>query len=140
VLIALTTVFASKQMGNEALFERLHTHAKLPQYISRLKVAASWLSNSTKVDAKTVAKELGNGIAAIQSCVTAIYIALAYREKTFNELMAFTIKVGGDVDTISAMAGAIWGAMHGVGALPSEALEQLEQCERLRELSRDLVA
>ncbi|MCJ8268752.1 MAG: ADP-ribosylglycohydrolase family protein, partial [Psychrosphaera sp.] len=136
VLIALTTVFAAKQMSNQDLFERLHAHAKLPEYISRLKIAASWLSNSKTVEAKIVAKELGNGIAAIESCVTAIYIALAFRQKTFDELMAFTIKVGGDVDTISAMAGAIWGAMHGVDALPSEKLDQLEQCERLRELAQ----
>jgi poly(ADP-ribose) glycohydrolase ARH3 len=38
---------------------------------------------------------------------------------------------GGDVDTIGAMAGAVWGAARGAASLPSEHLARLEQRRRL---------
>jgi ADP-ribosylglycohydrolase len=36
-----------------------------------------------------------------------------------------------DVDTIGAMAGAVWGAANGARWLPEELLAQLEQAERV---------
>ena len=47
----------------------------------------------------------------------------------------FTIKIGGDVDTIAAMAGGIWGAARGVDELPQEKLAELEDFDRLRNLA-----
>ena len=51
-------------------------------------------------------RRLGNGIQALESCVTALYVALALRERTYEELLAYALALGGDVDTIAAMAGA----------------------------------
>jgi ADP-ribosylglycohydrolase len=85
-----------------------------------------------------VAAELGNGIAAIASCVTSIYVALAFRDRSFHELLDCVTKLGGDVDTIAAMAGAVWGAARGVDALPPTGLERLEQRDRLTELAQAL--
>ncbi len=46
-------------------------------------------------------------------------------------MIAFAAHCGGDVDTISAMAGALWGAANGMAALPREQLDRLEQHERI---------
>jgi poly(ADP-ribose) glycohydrolase ARH3 len=96
------------------------------------------LAEGDKITPKMVAATLGNGMAAIDSCVTAIYIALAFREKCFEELLTFAIKVGGDVDTIAAMAGAIWGADRGHQGLPQARLDHLEDYKRLEKLTYSL--
>ena len=88
------------------------------------------------VSPQEVVSELGNGIAAVDSCVTAVYLALAFRESSFDDLLEFAISLGGDVDTIAAMACAVWGAARGVDELPQARLGQLEKCEYLQVLSR----
>jgi ADP-ribosylglycohydrolase len=46
----------------------------------------------------------------------------------------------GDVDTIGAMAGAIWGARHGERALPADSLLRLEDADRIRRVALALHA
>jgi poly(ADP-ribose) glycohydrolase ARH3 len=81
---------------------------------------------------------LGNGIAAHESAVTALYLALRFREQPFMLLQQFIASCGGDTDTIGAMAGAIWGAANGYSKLPAEPLQKLEQRERLVALAGEL--
>ncbi|GAB4201835.1 MAG: hypothetical protein Tsb002_38520 [Wenzhouxiangellaceae bacterium] len=50
---------------------------------------------------------------AAESCVTAIYFGLHYLDAPFKDLLSSVISIGGDVDTIAAMACAIWGAGNG---------------------------
>ncbi len=66
---------------------------------------------------------LGNGITALTSCPTALYLALRFRDAPFDDLLRFAIGCGGDVDTIAAMAGALWGARRGCEALPEAGIE-----------------
>ncbi len=138
VLIALATALAHHDTDSLGSMQQLSARATSPEFAGKLQIAKAWLESVHSISQQTVASELGNGIAAVQSCVTAVYIALRFRDAPFNELLEFTIKLGGDVDTIAAMAGAIWGAALGVEALPGEKLEKLEQCERLMGLARSL--
>ncbi len=82
---------------------------------SRIEIALEWtgLQDNEHPKAKVVAQKLGNGTAAIDSCVTAIYIAFRCLDKEFSELLDFSRECGGDVDTICSMAGAIYGAANG---------------------------
>ena len=70
--------------------------------------------------------------------MTAVYLSLAFRNSSFDELLEFAISLSGDVDTIAAMACAIWGAARGFDGLPRARLEQLEQCNYLKDLARSL--
>jgi len=72
--------------------------------------------------------------------VTALYLALAFRNRIFDELLEFAVRLHGDVDTIGAMACGIWGAARGLDALPQVRLQQLEQYERLKSLAQSLAA
>jgi len=63
---------------------------------------------------------LGNGVAASVSCVTTLYVALRFHGRPFMEMLEFIIRIGEDVDTIGAMAGALWGAAQGSAGLPAE--------------------
>ena len=68
--------------------------------------------------------------------MTALYIGLALREAPFSGLLSYTRAVGGDTDTIGAMAGAIWGAACGYRQLPEKLLQELEQRQYLERLAR----
>lgn len=138
VLIARATALAYKDTGSQDIIERLCQCAESHHFSSKLHKAREWLQAGKTVAPRTVGAELGNGITAVESCVTAVYLALAFRNKSFKELLEFSILLRGDVDTIAAMAGAIWGAARGQDALPHALLEQLEQSDRLKALAQSL--
>ncbi|MBF0327809.1 MAG: ADP-ribosylglycohydrolase family protein [Nitrospirae bacterium] len=136
VLIALATALAYNNKSSEEIIERLCQRVEAPEFLSRLRIASRWLQAGSNAAPQTVAAELGNGISAVESCVTAIYLALAFRSSPFNELLGFAIRLRGDVDTIAAMSCAIWGAARGLNALPQALLEQVEQYEHLKAVAR----
>ncbi|WP_339133234.1 MAG: ADP-ribosylglycohydrolase family protein [Candidatus Electrothrix sp. GW3-4] len=135
VIIALTTALACLDYSVQEIFKRLRLHIQTVDVQNRLTVAERLLHADHPVLPKQVASELGNGIRAKDSCVTAFSVGLALREAPFSHLLTYIRKVGGDTDTIGAMAGAIWGAACGYRQLPEEFLQQLEQRQYLEELA-----
>ena len=55
-------------------------------------------------------------------------------------MLSFVATCRGDVDTIGAMAGAIWGARNGGAGLPPGALANLEDAARIRKVALALHA
>ena len=102
------------------------------EFRSRLERAAGDLSPAE------VKRDLGTGVEAHRSAVTALYVVDRFRD--FQPMMEFIVSLGGDVDTIAAMAGGIFGAWHGVAALPSQALDLLEARDRIERAARRLYA
>jgi poly(ADP-ribose) glycohydrolase ARH3 len=86
--------------------------------------------------ADDAASRLGHGVLAHQSAVTAI-LAFCRCPDDFLKLMEFVVAVGGDTDTIAAMAGGIFGAFNGP-ALPAEFLVRLEEHDRIESIARKL--
>lgn len=86
---------------------------------------------------------LGNGIAAQDSVVTAIACYLLWPD-SYEQVLANAILLGGDTDTIAAMAGAISGAHLGIGAIPAHLQECLEDGYKgrryLTEIARQMSA
>jgi poly(ADP-ribose) glycohydrolase ARH3 len=86
---------------------------------------------------------LGNGIEALHSVPTAI-ASFALTPDSFESTIANVIFLGGDVDTIAAMAGAVSGAYLGAGGLPARLVDLLENSPKGRayiiELSKRLLA
>lgn len=85
-----------------------------------------------------VRRRLGAGVEAHRSVVTALHVAARFRE--FTPMIEFVISLGGDTDTIGAMAGAVFGARWGRAALPAEPLSRLESRERIEETAAKLHA
>lgn len=110
----------------------------LEPFTSRLAIARTWLQSGHEATIHEVRRKLGNGIAAPASCVTALYLALRFREQSFPTMQHYIAQLGGDVDTIGAMAGAVWGASNGFAKLPSDQLERLELREKLLDLATSL--
>jgi poly(ADP-ribose) glycohydrolase ARH3 len=124
VLVAVATYALLHQMQNAEVFSLLHRHCSVQGLGPRLALAESMLGNDDAVAPARVVAKLGNGITAETSCVTALFAALRFRGSTYEEMLAFLIRCRGDVDTLAAMAGAMWGAANGAGKLPRMALER----------------
>jgi poly(ADP-ribose) glycohydrolase ARH3 len=67
----------------------------------------------------------GNGIEATASVVTAI-ASFALAPHSYEESVGNVILLGGDTDTMAAMAGAISGAFLGLSGIPARLLDSLE--------------
>jgi len=139
-LVALATAQALRRSTGSQLVARSAAAATQPVFASRAAMASTWLHTQASPSPQEVARHLGKGIAAADSCITAVYLAARFLEAPFEELIRFVAHVGGDVDTIGAMAGGIWGASRGHIDLPPAALRKLEARDRLTALATALHA
>ena len=138
VLIATATASALASTDPAEILAAGGAHLEHADFRRRLEVARAWLASGAAPSPEEVRKRLGNGIAAAESCVTALYAAARFLGEPFLDLQAFVARCGGDVDTIGAMASAIWGAANGAAALPPAPLGKLEARERLVAVARAL--
>lgn len=93
---------------------------KLPlESTFKIKIGTVSKCLSRKASAYESSKEIGNGSQAIEAVPLAIYSVLRY-PYSFFDAITFAVSMGGDTDTIAAMAGAILGAFLGVEKIPQE--------------------
>jgi poly(ADP-ribose) glycohydrolase ARH3 len=138
ILAAQATASSLGDCDVAALMETVSQRATLPEFRDRLGIARTWLETGEKAAPAKVARELGNGVAALDSVVTAIYLSQRFRDESFVEMLRFVNACRGDTDTIGAMAGAIWAAANGYSRLPADLLLKLEQRERILDLATAL--
>lgn len=108
------------------------------EFGGRFAVARAWLAADAAPSPREVRARLGAGMTAPTSCVTAVYLGLRFAGRPFEDLLAFVAACRGDVDTIGAMAGALWGARNGARRLPVQALERLEGRAHIEAVARRL--
>jgi len=138
VLIALATAHALRDTPGEAALAQLKRACTQPAMVEPLTQAQLWLAEQSEPEPDEVAATLGHGIIAAESCVTAVYLAHRHMHAPFETLQAFVHACGGDVDTIGAMAGAIWGAARGAEHLDEAKLARLEDRARIDSLAEQL--
>jgi poly(ADP-ribose) glycohydrolase ARH3 len=138
VAIAVATTEALGGRDGVALLDAAATACTLAPYPERFALARGWMREGAAPAPREVARRLGHGVAAPDSCVTAVYLAARFLHAPFAAMHAFAVACRGDVDTIAAMAGALWGAANGAAALPAGALAKLEDLERIRTLAAAL--
>jgi poly(ADP-ribose) glycohydrolase ARH3 len=137
-IVAQTTAAALTGVEPKAWVAHAKRYARSPEYLDRFSTADTWLASDAAPTYRQVSSVLGNGIAATESCATAVYLAARFVNDDFRTMLRFVADVGGDTDTIGAMAGAIWGAARGADALPGEMLDRLEDMPRLRDAASAL--
>jgi len=113
------------------LLARLRTLTGEEIYRSKLEEMESLLGEPR---ASAVALRLGNGIEAFNSVPAAICCFLRH-PGSFAEAVVEAVSLGGDTDTIAAMAGAIAGASLGVEKIPRGWLAKLENKDYLDQLA-----
>ncbi len=139
-LIALTTCAALHDWKTEAILEALPSWCRLKEYQTRVIFCIKSIQTLDEVQDDELKSRLGNGIEAPQSTVTAVYFALKYRKQNYNSMLTKIYKLGGDTDTIGAMAGAIWGAFNGCHAIDKNKIKHIENLPKIVELSEQLYA
>jgi poly(ADP-ribose) glycohydrolase ARH3 len=97
----------------------------------------AWLGQEPP--AAEVRRVLGNSVRAHESAVTALHVFCRHPED-FQAMAGYSISLGGDTDTILAMAGGVFGAKNGSRALPQELLARLEARDEIERLARELFA
>jgi poly(ADP-ribose) glycohydrolase ARH3 len=95
------------------------------------------LSRAVRIDNPKDLALFGNGIDATSSVVTAI-ACFGLTPSSYEQTIGNAILLGGDTDTIAAMAGAISGAYLGRQALPVRLLQSLEDGHQGRSYIEDL--
>lgn len=123
VLIALATHALLEGRPAAQLLDFVRAECATPEISERMRTVTSWIESEGMPNPCDVASKLGNGITAPTSCPTALYVALRHMKTSFEAMMEFIIKCRGDVDTIGAMAGALWGIVNGAERLPQVRLE-----------------
>ena len=88
-----------------------------------------------RADDEWAVLQLGHGVAADRSVLTALYCFL--RSDGFERTVLRGLAVGGDTDTITSMAAAIAGARYGESAIPPR-WHDVEGVERLMKLAERL--
>ncbi|MHC4606958.1 MAG: ADP-ribosylglycohydrolase family protein, partial [Planctomycetota bacterium] len=105
LLIARAAALALEDPFDPAAFlSDLRAFCRQAEYRKRLDQALAWLGEDPS---KTeVRKRLGNSVLAHESAVTAVHAFCRFRGD-FTRMVEFIIGLGGDTDTIGAMAGGI---------------------------------
>jgi poly(ADP-ribose) glycohydrolase ARH3 len=133
VALALNTP-SDEDIDKEAFLSKLQNFIQGQVYKEKVARIRELLGEQDK--AKVVAV-LGNGIEAPRSVPTAIYCFLR-QPQSYKDTVIYAISLGGDTDTIAAMAGAISGAYLGIEAIPSEWRAKLENREYIEALAENL--
>lgn len=137
-LVASVTYTALHDWNNEDILKALPAWCTSSEYQTKVAFCIESITTLNAIQAKVLKSKLGNGIAASQSCVTAIYFALKYRNQSYDSMLTQICKLGGDADTIAAMAGAIWGAFNGSDTIDKSKIQGIENSAKIIELSEQL--
>lgn len=116
--LAVGFVTASNGFDRTDFFDHLSGHARSPEY-------AGPLRRAKEISGPRDLPLFGNGIEAASSVVTSI-ACFSLTPDSYEQTVANAILLGGDTDTIAAMAGAMSGAYLGRQGLPGRFLERLE--------------
>lgn len=103
-----------------------------PRLMARLDIAldlAKKYKNNEAMFSKSLYDIVGTGVCIIESVPTAI--AVAYYFKSPNKAALFCANLGGDTDTIGAMATAICGAYTGIEEIENYYIKTLETQNKL---------
>ena len=121
VALALNTS-SNDDIDQETFLLKLQTFAQNQLYKEKIAQIKELLDEQDRIKVIAI---LGNGIEAQRSVPTAIYSFLR-QPKSYKDAVIYAISLGGDTDTIAAMAGAISGAYLGIKAIPDEWRAKLE--------------
>ena len=133
--IAVAVATSMNEWNKELFYEKLFSYCQSQEYRTQLEKAHK-LENISELGS------IGNAITALESVPTAI-ASFGLNPHSFTDTIGHCILIGGDTDTIAAMAGAISGAFLGVEAIPQNLLDSLEYEGKgyyyIRELAEKLV-
>jgi ADP-ribosylglycohydrolase len=109
------------------LRERCASERTVAAIEDAVKAAADGVASCERVS------ELGEGWVGEEALAIGLYAALV--AKSFHECIELATNHDGDSDSTASIAGQLYGARHGLGCLPAEAVYRLDVLEPLLELA-----
>ena len=137
-LIANVTYAAIQDWNNNKILDTLTQWCHSDAYRKKTIYCSNAVMATHDLTHQEIKLNLGNGIAAINSCMTAIYFCLRFRHRHYSDMHNSIFNLGGDTDTIAAMAGAIWGALHGVKYFSKETIQSIEGQDKILHIAERL--
>jgi poly(ADP-ribose) glycohydrolase ARH3 len=128
--LAVTLCSGMERFDRAGFFAELLGACESAEYRAKLEEAA-------RAQAPGDLAALGNRIEALHSVPTAI-ASFTLTPESFEETISNVIFLGGDTDTLAAMAGALSGAYLGASRLPGRLVELLESSRKGRAYLRQL--
>lgn len=116
--IAVAIVICEPEFDPAGFYRELRRRAQTDEFLAALDTAAGLSAND-------YIGLLGTSIEAHRSVPTAL-ACFAGDSDSFSDVVGRAIGLGGDVDTLAAMAGALSGARLGIDAIPLHLLNKLE--------------
>jgi ADP-ribosylglycohydrolase len=113
------------------IIEKSHSYA--PEISKKMQQ----VKESLQLDPVAAIELVGNSGYCIESFSASLYWFFKCRGK-FDDLIIGAANSGGDADAIAAMAGAMFGAWHGLGAMPERWLHPLENMQKIKQLGCDI--
>ena len=94
----------------------------------RIELAVRLVNESKNLDdaLQALYDFVGVGLDPAESVATAMGVVVAVKGDPMQAILA-GVNIGGDTDTIAAIAGSICGALRGIDAIDAEMLEQVER-------------
>jgi ADP-ribosylglycohydrolase len=132
-LLAERTLHDAVEAARVALRPRAHGQETIDALDAALDLAASGRTPTPEA-----VETLGAGWVAEEALAIGVYCALVAPDLRAGLLLA--VNHGGDSDSTGSIAGSLLGAMHGVGALPQDLLEDLELAEVIEQVGEDLAS
>lgn len=115
------------RLDTSGLMAALREAAPAPEYGRQLDALLAIRPEASAGEAATV---LGHGISATEAVPAALHAFLRH-PGSFVDAVRRAIMLGGDTDTIAAMAGALAGAFLGLSAVPATWRNRLEDADRI---------
>jgi poly(ADP-ribose) glycohydrolase ARH3 len=140
VVVALAVAGALRQaetgeLDTTALLHFIRSGVEDEVYHKKLDQVEAFLA--AEPEPCVVAARLGTDLAATLSVPAALFAFLS-RWDSLSDCILYAVRLGGDTDTIGAMAGAMVGAFQGASAIPETWLAALENGPQGRDFARAL--
>lgn len=100
------------------------------------KIRNAILLEKEGMETETALLKIGNDVSVFQTLPIAFFLISRYSHPP--DLLTVSANTGGNTDTIACICGAYLGASKGIGALPSDLLEGLEDRQRIELLGQRL--
>lgn len=104
-----------------------HLRSHVPSECCEYRKKLDWISKTLEAKASTeqIIEHLGHSPIASEAVPAALYLILRNRT-SFRETICRAVELGGDTDSIGALAGCLSGALYGASEIPEQWLENLE--------------
>jgi len=132
----VTLIYHALHDSPDAVGKALHK-AQAEDEVLGGKIRNALVLEKEGMETETALLKIGNDVSVFQTLPIAFFLISRYTSHP-PDLLTVAANTGGNTDTIACICGAYLGASNGIGALPADLLEGLEDRQRIELLGQRL--